>query len=123
MSMLSGGHSQTLVDTWMYTSGHICYPPKRHINEKHSDLGEEGGVHAEGETYFPTPHEILGKMSRVTGRSVYTSNWNAMRYKKYNTAYVLPDRCTCRKETSTRMERGRPSGGSQVGRLRDRGRH
>lgn len=24
----------------MYASGHICYPPERHINEKYSDLGE-----------------------------------------------------------------------------------
>lgn len=59
----------------------------------------------------------------MTGRSVYTSNRNAMRYKKYNTACVLLDRCTCRKESSTGMERGGPSGGSQIGKLRDRGRH
>lgn len=30
VSMLSRGYSE-LVDTWMYTSGHLCYPPEKHM--------------------------------------------------------------------------------------------
>lgn len=72
----------------MDTSGHICYLPETQ-NEKHSDLGGEGGVHAEGERYFPTYHEIPGKMSHIWLRGQCTpSNRIAMRYKKYNTACV-----------------------------------
>lgn len=66
-------------------SGHMDVHIRAHMLP--SDLGGEGGVHAEGESYLD--HEIPGKMSHVWLRGQCTpSNRNAMRDRKYNTACV-----------------------------------
>lgn len=77
-------------------SGHMDIHFRAHMlssreayNEKLSDLGGEGRVHAEGESYFPTHHEIPGKMSHVwLGSPCTSSSSNAVIYKKYNIACV-----------------------------------